>query len=131
MKTKIMWVISILSFVFIVGCSDNEITGDVYVDTQYSASSDDVVNVNIKLFRFGFDPNIINVKQGQTVRLTAESLDVPHGLAISGYDVDMYLDGISSQTVEFIAEKSGKFPMYCSVLCGSGHSTMQGKLIIE
>ena len=131
MLKRYMLVIGILSVIFIVGCSDNGTTGEVVASTQDTASSENVVDVNVKLFRFGFDPKTITVKQGQTVRLTAESLDIPHGLAISKYGVNMNLDGLRSQTVEFVANKAGRFPIYCSVPCGSGHGTMQGMLIVE
>ena len=131
MLKRYLWVISILFVIFIVGCSDNGTTGDVVASTQDTTSSDNVVDVNVDVFRFGFNPNTITVKQGQTIRLTAGSLDVPHGLAISEYEIDIYLNNLSSQTVEFVANKAGRFPIYCSVPCGSGHGAMQGVLIVE
>lgn len=128
---QLFLLIAVLSVVFIAGCSSGGTTSDATGNVVTSSSSSDVVDVNIKAFRFGFEPKTITVKQGQTVRLTAESIDIPHGLAISEYGVNMYLDGLRSKTVEFVADKVGEFPMYCSVPCGSGHSTMQGILIVE
>jgi cytochrome c oxidase subunit II len=108
------------------------ISTDASSDTvSGDAADDDVVEFNIKSFRFGFDPSLITVKKGSTVRITASSLDVPHGLAIEGYGVNMRLDVAESETVEFVADKEGEFSMFCSVPCGSGHGSMLGKLVVE
>lgn len=128
MKKIYMFVI-LLGILIIVGCSNNELTDQIVEDSLIL--SGDVKEINIKAFRFGFEPNTIRVNKGDKVKITAESIDIPHGLAIEGYDVNLYLDGVRPKTIEFIADKTGTFTIYCSVVCGSGHSSMRGKLIVE
>lgn len=85
----------------------------------------------IEAFQFGFSPSTIKVNQGDKVRIIASSRDVPHGLAIPEFGVNMYLPGPAPKTIEFIADKKGTFTFYCNIPCGSGHSSMRGQLIIK
>ena len=81
--------------------------------------------------RWEFDPAVITVNQGDTVKLTVESIDVSHGFAISQFGINRYLTPGKTQEVEFVADKTGTFSFFCTVPCGSGHSSMRGTLIVE
>jgi cytochrome c oxidase subunit 2 len=76
---------------------------------------------------FEYDKKEIHVKKGDTVRLTLESDDVGHGLTIPAFNVNIQ----GNKTVEFIANKTGTFEYHCSIVCGTGHEKMTGKLIVE
>ena len=71
------------------------------------------------------------MKLGDKVRLKVKSIDVDHGLAIPEFGVNLILKPNELQTVEFVADKKGEFPFFCSVYCGVGHGGMRGKLIVE
>lgn len=81
--------------------------------------------------RFGFTPETITVNQGDQVRLIVTSIDVTHGFSISEYGINEKLEPGKTITVEFIADKKGEFSMVCNIVCGSGHSGMRGKLIVN
>jgi cytochrome c oxidase subunit 2 len=82
--------------------------------------------------RFSFDPAVIRVQQGDTVKITASSADVAHGLAIPDFNVNLRLEpGAQPQTATFVADKKGTFTFYCDVYCGAGHTEMKGQLIVE
>ncbi len=81
--------------------------------------------------KWKFDPSTIKVKQGTKVKLMIKSVDVDHGFALREYNIDVRLTPGRTETVEFIADKPGTFEFSCSVFCGSGHSSMQGTLIVE
>ncbi len=91
----------------------------------------EVKEFRVEAFRFGFEPSRIEVDRGDTVRITAVSTDVTHGLAISGYGVKLRLEPGVEQVAEFVADTPGEFTFYCSVPCGSGHSTMRGTFIVK
>lgn len=78
-----------------------------------------------------FDPAIITVKQGDRVRLKITSTDVVHGFALADFNVKVDLAPNIEETVEFVADKKGEFPFYCSVICGAGHREMTGRLVVE
>lgn len=81
--------------------------------------------------QFEFDPSIIEANKGDKVRLIVTSMDVPHGFSIPEYGINERLDPGVPKTIEFVADMGGTFTVYCSVFCGSGHSGMKGKLIVQ
>ena len=81
--------------------------------------------------QFAFEPSTIEVNKGDKVRLIVTSTDVPHGIAIKEYGINEQLNPGKPVTIEFTADKAGTFTAYCSVFCGSGHSSMKGKLIVK
>jgi len=93
--------------------------------------------IDVDTFNWDFEPSEIRVKQGDKVILNFISLDdgvdgTGHGVAIPafGYSSGAFHDG-ETATAEFIADKKGTFPFFCSVWCGQGHGDMKGKLIVE
>lgn len=87
--------------------------------------------VEVKAFRYGFDPDPIIVKQGEKVRLEVTGTDVVHGLGIHEYDVNLVAPVGQKASVEFTAKEAGNFDIHCSVYCGSGHGDMHGTLIVK
>jgi cytochrome c oxidase subunit 2 len=81
--------------------------------------------------QFQFDPSVITVKQGDRVRIKITSLDVPHGFALSDFNINQNLEPGKQVVVDFIADKKGEFAFHCSVICGAGHKEMVGKLVVE
>lgn len=85
----------------------------------------------VRAFQFGFDPDTLTVDLGDKVRLSAYSDDVPHGLALMDFGVNMRLMDKKPVTAEFIADKPGEFRFFCSIPCGRGHGSMAGKLVVR
>jgi cytochrome c oxidase subunit II len=86
-----------------------------------------VVEINVNAKDFEYDKKVITVKKGDKVKITLHSDDGGHGLAIPAYNVNIQGNG----SAEFTANKAGTFEFHCSVMCGSGHSNMTGKLIVQ
>lgn len=91
----------------------------------------EVREFQVTLSRYKFEPSVIKVKQGDTVRLVVEGLDLEHGLYIDGYDISVKVRHAESKTMEFVADKPGAFKMRCSVVCGPLHPFMTGKFVVE
>ncbi len=80
---------------------------------------------------FQFSPAQIKVKKGDTVRLTVKNSGGSHDLVIDALNVSTKILGSGqSDTVEFVANKTGSFEYYCSV---SNHRAMGmvGTLVVE
>jgi cytochrome c oxidase subunit 2 len=118
-KSNIIWgvviVVVILSFAF--GSYDYGADG---IDFE-----GEVLEINVEAFKFGYNPDVIRVKQGDNVRLLIDNSNGVHGMRIPM----LLVDGID--TVEFVASKKGEFTWYCNNYCGSGHNDMSGTLIVE
>ena len=78
-----------------------------------------------------FNPDTITVDRGDTVRLSVESIDVRHGIAIPAFRVNKVLEPGSKVEIEFVADRAGTFEFSCSVQCGSGHGDMKGLLVVN
>ena len=90
-----------------------------------------VKEFTVRAFQYGFDPDKLEVNLGDKVIIHGYTSDVPHGLTLWDYGVNMKLMDKNPVTTEFIADKTGEFTFLCSIPCGSGHSKMQGKLIVK
>jgi len=84
-----------------------------------------IKEINVKAFKFGYEPNVIKVVKGERIKINIENADVLHGIRIP----DLGLSG--NEVLEFTANQAGEFTWYCANTCGEGHRSMQGKLIVE
>ncbi len=87
--------------------------------------------IEVKASQFKFAPDPIVVKLGEKVKLVVTSADVAHGLAIEEFKVNLVIPAQETKTVEFVVDQEGAFRVFCSVYCGSGHTHMQAKLIVQ
>ena len=90
-----------------------------------------IKEIKLMAYKYGFKPDPIVVKKDDIVRFTITSKDVTHGVYIKEYGIKIRIKKSETKKVEFIADKVGKFDISCSVYCGSGHSKMKGKFIVE
>lgn len=86
---------------------------------------------SITASRFKFEPDLIEVNQGDKITITAESVEGLHGFAIDEYNVNIALNPGEPVTTSFTANKVGTFTFYCSIPCGKGHSSMKGMLVVR
>lgn len=85
----------------------------------------------IDAFSWGFNPSEIRVPAGSEVTFRARALDGEHGFAIEGTDVSLSLNtgGVSEATHTF--QEPGEYRFLCDQYCGGGHTSMNGRIIVE
>ena len=81
--------------------------------------------------QWDFSPSTVEVNEGDTVILRVKSIDVKHGFFLSTFGVNENLNPGETKTIQFVADRKGTFPFYCSVFCGAGHTDMDGSLIVK
>ncbi len=95
----------------------------------------DKVEVFIPLIRSHFDPEHIEVEQGQKVVLhltnLERTLDATHGFCITNYNVEASIEPGETVTLEFVADKPGVYPFYCVEFCSALHLEMTGYLFVK
>ncbi len=103
------------------------------------AKTDEGVMVNgVREFRilapqWYFDPAVIRVSPGDTVRFIVTSDDIMHGFAINELGFNLALSpGIEVAHEVVIPSEitDGTYTMYCSIFCGIGHPYMKGTVVI-
>jgi len=103
-------------------------TGFVFAQSDESYVKQFVV----KAFRYGFDPEVIVVNQGDIVVITVESVDAVHGFYIEDYEIqEDYIVPRSPRTISFVADRMGMFRIHCSTICGPLHPFMMGQLVVQ
>lgn len=85
----------------------------------------------VKAVKYAYSPEKIVVNQGDVVKITFTSQDVPHGFYIKAYGFELIAKKGEKKYGKFVATKKGKFPIKCSVFCGPGHFVMRGELIVR
>jgi heme/copper-type cytochrome/quinol oxidase subunit 2 len=107
-----------------------------------------VQTIDLTAKKYEFAPSTIRVKQGTRVQLKIRAIDHAHGFKISempdGVDTKgnpglvfasaqgcTKIEEGKSETVEFVAQTSGRYAFRCCVHCGWHHRGMKGELIVE
>jgi len=89
-------------------------------------------DIDIIASRFKFVPEMLQVTEGDRVRLTLRSTDTEHGFSIKKMNVRVAVPKTGEPvTVEFVAERPGTYEFKCSEYCGSGHGRMKGQLVVS
>lgn len=98
-----------------------------------SASPSGVREIVVHARAFEYTPRVVHVQRGERIRLTLIADDVTHGLILENYDVELEAHPRQDPppSVEFVADKGGKFHFRCTTVCGPLHPFMVGQLIVE
>ncbi|MEZ6038073.1 MAG: Sec-dependent nitrous-oxide reductase [Planctomycetota bacterium] len=95
----------------------------------------DGVHVYMTAVRSHFSPDIVRVKQGDTIHLhvtnVEQAKDATHGLAVGGHNVNVSLEPGKHCNVTFQVDRAGVFPFYCTEFCSALHLEMAGYLLVE
>jgi heme/copper-type cytochrome/quinol oxidase subunit 2 len=84
--------------------------------------------VHITAESFAFTPEIIRVRQGDTVTIELASIDATHGIYLDGYDQSVKAEPGRPARLTLVADRAGSFRFRCSVACGNLHPFMIGQL---
>ncbi len=76
-------------------------------------------------------PQEIKVQEGDNVIIHLTSIDVPHGFYIEAWNITSNVSPNQTETIEFRADKVGRFEYYCIFYCGIGHEDMRDYVIVE
>ena len=88
--------------------------------------------IEVVASRFAFEPALIEVTEGERVRLLVKSADGVHGLEIKKFRVNRPIPrGGQPVTIEFTASTPGTYEILCSEYCGDGHEGMTGTLVVQ
>lgn len=93
--------------------------------------ADSIRTIEVKLSRYAFSPERIEVRLGERVWLNVVSLDGTHGFQVKALGLNARAPARGKAVaVEFTPKEAGTFQITCSEFCGSGHSRMKAWLIV-
>lgn len=97
----------------------------------FDAAAAKVFEVTARQFEFTFAPDLI-INEGDSVTLNIRSVDVVHGFFLESYMTEgVTLTQGQTVKVSFIASTPGTFTYVCSIFCGTGHITMNGRMTVN
>jgi nitrous-oxide reductase len=93
------------------------------------------VDVYQTVIRSHYNPEHVDVRKGDHVVWHLTNLertqDATHGFAIPGYNVNLSLEAGETATVEFVADRAGTYPFYCTEFCSALHLEMTGFFLVK
>ena len=110
----------------------------LFFDQQSPPEDAITINVVAKQWMWKFqhetgqaEINELHVPVGRPIRLTMTSQDVIHSLYLPAMRIKQdVLPGRYTQEW-FVADKTGVFPIRCAEYCGTDHSVMGGRLVVQ
>lgn len=111
----------------------------VVKDSNKKVEGGKTVEIDMVAYQFGFDPPLIEVNEGDTVKINMvevtsdlEPSFLLHTFAIGPpYDISHLLEAGKTYEFEFDAHTPGEFAFECGIFCGTDHATMKGQLVVH
>ena len=95
-----------------------------------TGGSGETREIQVTAKKYEFNPRVIDVKQGEHIKLIVTATDHDHGFECGEFHINQLLKKGQPATIEFTADKAGTFPFRCSHFCGMGHLKMKGQIIV-
>lgn len=96
---------------------------------RVSAQEPRVIEITAK--RYGFAPDTITLKKGETVKLRLHSEDVIHGFFSRQLKIDEEVEPGKTTEVTLTPQTAGTFKTICDHFCGAGHGNMAMTIVVE
>jgi cytochrome c oxidase subunit 2 len=90
-----------------------------------------VHEIQVTLRKYEFSPGSLRVRKGERVKLVMAATDHDHGFKLDDFNINQKIPKGATVVVEFTADKAGTFQFRCSNVCGIGHRSMKGTLVVE
>ncbi len=95
----------------------------------------ETVEVKMSVVRSHFQPDVVQVKAGRRVvwRITniERAKNAMHGFALPAFNISVSSEPGSEQIVEFVADKPGVYPFYCTDFCSALHIELMGYFLVS
>ncbi|RTE08708.1 cupredoxin domain-containing protein [Paenibacillus whitsoniae] len=125
MKKALVLLMGIALAIALAACGNKEDKSAATPTAGAQASGQQVV---LKATNFKFDQTEYRVKKGEPVTITLENSQGVHGAALKEFNVNL---NNGNKTATFTPDKTGSFPITCSIMCGTGHADMKTVLVVE
>lgn len=118
---------TLVAAAFCMGCV---LLAALSVAVAQTAEPYPIRTIDVALSRFAFEPERIEVRVGERVRLDIRSMDSAHGFQVKELDLDAHLTAHGHTVLELTPKRAGEYRIACSEYCGIGHSRMKARLIV-
>ena len=95
----------------------------------YASNSPRVIEITAK--RFGFTPDQVTLKKGETVTLRLHSEDVTHGFFMRKLKIDTDVEAGKTTDITIAPDTPGSYTTICDHFCGVNHGNMKMTIVVE
>ncbi len=103
----------------------------LYAAGNSNSVPDSVQTIQIHAKRYQFEPSIVTLKRGETVKLLLTSEDRTHGFLVKPLGIDTDIEPGKTTEITIRPEKVGTYNTICDHYCGLGHNGMKMKIVVE
>jgi len=96
-----------------------------------AAEVQEAKRIDLEAYEFGFSPRRLRVRKGDRLIIYVTSRDIPHAIAIDGYEIRTSVRSGWTKAIRFQADKAGEFLIRCAACCEHGHQGMTATLIVD
>ncbi len=93
------------------------------------------VEIWMTAVRSHYNPERVVVRKGDKVIWHITNIerakDATHGFGLPLWNINLSIEPGETQTIEFVADKEGVFPFYCTEFCSALHLEMMGYFIVK
>ncbi|WP_438347280.1 cytochrome C oxidase subunit II [Paenibacillus sp. FA6] len=133
MKKVLVYMMSCVLLIAITACGGNDSStkssnngvSDTGVAPAEEVPAQEVI---IKATNYSFDQQEYRISKGVPVKIVFENEEGNHGIMIPGLDLQL---STKKSSKVITPDETGEYEIICSVFCGTGHSGMISKLIVE
>jgi heme/copper-type cytochrome/quinol oxidase subunit 2 len=86
--------------------------------------------VDLSVSSNGFQPKVVNVRKGETVRLQLTSAGGEHCFALDAWRIEKRIRPGQGTVVELVPDRAGTFPFYCCLESGAAAEREHGRLVV-
>ena len=85
--------------------------------------------VDVELRNYAFSPRKFEVRQGETIEFTLDSIDILHSFTVEELDIDWHLNKDDMLTEQFTFDRPGEYRLICII---PGHEVlgMRGTIVV-
>lgn len=125
MIKRIAILLSIVFVIALTACGSNDTSNNNHsTEPEIEAETELIITAT----NYSFDQEEYHLKKGVPVKIIFENESGNHGILVPEFELQ--LNAKKSSKV-IVPEEAGTFEVTCSIMCGSGHSAMRAKIIVE
>ena len=88
------------------------------------------LDIKIGISGQGFDPAVVTLRKGETVRVALSTGDGEHCFAVDAFRLEKRVVAARTTSFDFTPDRVGRFPFYCCVESGEASRIERGELIV-
>lgn len=126
MKKMFISIMALAMAIALAACGGGD-SGGSASDKAVQTNEASAASITMEASNWDFDQDEYRVKVGEPVNFLLTNVEGVHGVEIKGLGIKLDAD----QEVQYTINEAGSYDIICNIICGTGHSTMTAKLIVE